>query len=147
MKGGQLGQWDLFIAADRHQHAAERLEVRPKVAQIADVDRVPLPGFDHRADVFPANRGRESVLGIFDREPVAGQCLTIPIHVEKVAIADAFGKNVSRAGNNAEELFCLPSDLLHLVQVGALNLEAHRRAYAAVQHINAPPDGHGPGIR
>src|SRR5882762_4777567 len=50
---GQLGQWDLFVATEGHQHAAERFQVRPEVAQIADVDRVQLPGFDHCADVCP----------------------------------------------------------------------------------------------
>jgi len=61
--GDGFRQWDLFIAGDGHQHAAERFEVRPEVAKIANIDRAPFPRFDHGADVFPANLSQEGVLG------------------------------------------------------------------------------------
>ena len=79
---------------------------------------------------FAAHGRLHHHLGFLDRQAVAGQVLPLEREVQKVTARGPFGKDAARAGHGAEDRLQASSNSFDLLDIGPLNLDAHRGPHA-----------------
>ena len=142
----QLGERNLGAGGGGDQDALEHLRFVAQLAGIAHVDGKALAPFDGAGDVLAADGGFDHVLDVAHREPIAGHGAAVDFEVVEVPAHHPLGVDVARAGDVLERPFHLFANFLDHLQVGAEDFDADRGADAGSQHVDAPLDGHGPGV-
>ena len=144
---GDFRHGDLATAVrQRQQHPFERLQVFTVVAGIAHADPIPLAALHGGGLVVTPHRGHDHHVGVIDRQAVPGQAVAVEDEIQEVAPGDAFGIHTAGPRYRAHRGFHGHGHLLHDGQIRAGHLDAHGRPNAGGQHIQAPFDGHGPGV-
>ncbi len=111
--GRELGKRDLSLPAGyRHQDPAQRAQVGPEIAHVADIHRVALAALDRGGHIFAADGLGHRILGLVHAQPVAGQFVPVPLEVEKIAARRALRKDAARALDRRQHRFDLRPDLL-----------------------------------
>src|ERR1022692_2118676 len=83
------------------------------------------------------------------RHPPTGrtrELVALQVEIQEVAAGGALGTYVARPPDWRKRALDLPAKLLDAGQVGSVDLDAHRRAYARGEHVDAVLDGHGPRV-
>ena len=109
-------------------------------------DRVAFSPLDRRGDRFGTERHRHHVLHVGNHQAVARQPVPIGNDVEVVASEHPLGIGTRRTWNRFQNGLDLAGNLLHRREVVADDLDAHRRANAGRQHVDARLDRHRPGV-
>ena len=123
-----------------HEDLLQLGNVLAKLAQVAHADRVAFAAFDGLHDVHAADGDFDDVLHVADAHAVARDAVAIDLELEIRLADDAVGDDVGRAGHFLEQLLDLQADALDLLQVAAVNLHAHHRAEAGLEHDEARLD-------
>ena len=125
---------------------AQRAEVLAEIAAVAQVDAVALQALNGRGQRHAAQGDFQHVLDVGNVEAVAGDGIAVDVELDVVAAHGALGKSAQRARHGLHHRLDLRRHALQLRQVGAGDLDAHRRLDAGRQHVNAGLDGHRPGV-
>src|SRR4030067_353751 len=112
-------------------------DVRPEVAQVPDVDRVPLPPFEDRGDRVPPDGVLHPPLGLVDGEAIPGQGLPVPFDVEEEAVPGALREDASRTLYRREDRLDTRPDLANDVEGGPRALQPDGDAHPRRGHVAA----------
>ena len=145
---GELRERDLRPRHRRNERAGELVGVVAELPRVADVDRVALAPLDRRRDVLAADRRHDDFLDFPDRQAVAGDLPPLQVEVDEVAAGDALAVDAARSRDVLRAICSSCSPIRSIsVEIGAEDLDAHRRADARRQHVDAVLDRHRPGVR
>ncbi len=122
------------------------VQVAAQVLRIADVDREAVAPFDGGADRRAADGALDDALDVADPQAVARQLVGLGDDVQVEAAQVALVEDAARPLDGRHQVLERDADPLHLVEVGAEDLDPDRRAHAGGQHVDARLDRHGPGV-
>jgi len=133
-----------------HYHALADRVHKPTLAPPATPRDVPLTfyGYDPALETDPKTAPEKiyDILHVGHHQAVARQSLTVGDDFEIEATNDPLSVSARRARNRFENGFDLAGNLFHGRKILTNHLDAHGRANAGRQHVNARLDRHRPGI-
>ena len=151
-----LHQLDLRQLTQRNHRAAHRgnqhlrrdgLRIAAQFARITDRHIKALTAFDRGGDHLPAQRNRNNLEQITDRQSIARQRQTIGFNIQVIAAGNALGIGAGGTRHCFHHGFDLPGNCFDLIQIATKHFDADRCADAGRQHVGAVLDRHGPGVR
>ena len=143
---GDGSQRNLGARHGRDQHPLELLQIVAVIAGVAHVHAVAFRPLNGGGDVLPADSRHDNHLGVLDGQPVAGQLLSLEGEIHEVAAGHPLRIHAAGPGQRLDDLLELHADLLDLVELGPIDLDADGRAHAGREHVDPRLDGHGPGV-